>query len=284
MEGELWIEARRIVQAVGVDFQRKRVRYTDADIVEVYLWSVWHDRPVCWASEAPNWPDEQRPARLPCPSTMSVRLRTESVRSLLAAVEDRLRKPVGTSWCKWIDGLPLPVGGATHDPDARPGRAARGMAMGYKLHAICDGRGALDVWRITPLNVNEQVVARALLPQVRDEGYVVGDGAYDSNLLFQVAGEHGHQLIAPYREGTRLGHVRHDPHRLRCRTLLNRPFGQALVRGRYGIDRFFGQLGNFGGGLSPLPHWVRRLHRVHLWVQGKIILNAARIVLRRQAA
>ncbi len=284
MEGELWIETEHIVRIVGRDFQRKRVRYSDADIAVVYLWSVLHDRPVCWACQPANWPLERRPQRLPCPSTMSVRLRTESLRALMAAVEARLRKPVGTSWCKWIDGLPLPVGGATHDPEARPGRAARGLARGYKLHAICDGRGAFDAWVVTPLNVNEQVVARDLIPRLTGEGYVVGDGAYDSNRLFEVAGEGGFQLIAPYRKGTRLGHTRHSPYRLRCRELLDRPFGQALVRGRYGIDRFFGHLGNFGGGLSPLPHWVRRLHRVRLWVQGKIILHAVRLALKRRAA
>ncbi len=284
MEGELWIEVRRIVQAVGVDFQRKRVRYTDAGIVEVYLWSVWHDRPVCWASEAANWPDGQRPARLPVPSTMSVRLRTESVRSLLAAVEARLRKPMGTSWCKWIDGLPLPVGGATHDPDARPGRGARGMAIGYKLHAICDARGGLDAWEISPLNVNEKVVARVLLARLNGEGYVVGDGQYDSNGLYGVAATQGFQLVAPVKRGRALGHRRYNGWRLRCRDLNHRRFGQALLHQRYEIDRFFAHMGNFGGGLSPLPHWVRRLHRVRLWLHGKIILNAARIALARDAA
>jgi hypothetical protein len=284
MEGELWIETERIVGEVGRDFQRKRVQYTDADIAMVYLWSVLHDRPVCWACEAANWPAHRRPERLPCPSTMSVRLRTESVRSLMRAVEARLRAPFGTSWCKWIDGLPLPVGGATHDPDARYGRGAGVMARGYRLHAICDARGAFDAWAVTALNVNEQVVARDLIPRLTSEGYVVGDGEYDSNRLFDLAGARGLQWIAPYRKGTRLGHKRHSPYRLRCREVLQRPFGQALLRGRYGIDRFFGQLGNHAAGLAPLPHWVRRLHRVRLWVQGKIILNAVRLSIKRRAA
>jgi hypothetical protein len=50
---------------------------------------------------------------------------------------------------------------------------------------------------------------------------------------------------------------------------------------RYDTDRFFGHLTSFGGGLSPLPNWVRTYPRVRLWVQAKIILNMIRIWLRR---
>jgi hypothetical protein len=284
MEGELWNETERIVREVGRDFQRKRVQYSDADIGLVYLWSVLHDRPVCWACQWENWPAERHPERIPCPSTMSVRLRSESVRTLLAAVESRLRTGFGTGWCKWIDGLPMPVGGSTHDPEARYGRGAGVMAKGYKLHAICDARGAFDAWAVASLNVNEQVVAGDLIPRLTGEGYLVGDGEYDANRLFDLAGRQGFQLIAPHQKGTQLGHRRHSPYRLRCRELLGRPFGQALLRSRYGIDRFFGQMGNFGGGLSPLPHWVRGLHRVRLWLEGKIILNAVRLSLNQRRA
>jgi hypothetical protein len=35
---------------------------------------------------------------------------------------------------------------------------------------------------------------------------------------------------------------------------------------------------SFGGGLtSALPAFVRRLHRVRLWVHAKLLINAARI-------
>jgi len=225
---------------------------------------------------------DQRWMNLPCPGTMSIRLRIVSVQRLLREVELRLRLEFGTSWCKWIDGLPLPVGGSTQDRDARYGRAAGVMAKGYKLHAICDAHGALDAWAIEPMNVNEQVVAQILISQLRGEGYLVGDGEYDSNILYDLSAQAGFQLVAPFRKGTELGHQKHSPQRLRARELLNRPFGQTLLHHRAGIDRFFGHLGNFGGGLGPLPHWVRSLRRVRLWVQGKIILNAIRLKTKQQ--
>ena len=43
-----------------------------------------------------------------------------------------------------------------------------------------------------------------------------------------------------------------------------------------------GNAGSFGGGLGPLPNWVRRLDRVTKWVWCKLLINAARIIHRRQ--
>jgi hypothetical protein len=66
--------------------------------------------------------------------------------------------------------------------------------------------------------------------------------------------------------------------------LLGRPFGQALEAQRYDIDRFFAHLGNSGGGLSPLPNWVRTFRRVRLWVRAKIFVNMIRLVHGRTQA
>ncbi len=41
-------------------------------------------------------------------------------------------------------------------------------------------------------------------------------------------------------------------------------------------------MGNFGGGLGPLPNWVRTPHRVAAWVQGKILVFSARELLKRE--
>lgn len=204
---------------------------------------------------------------------MSERLRSESVLQFLREVELRLRSRGDSSWCKWIDGLPLAVGGSSGDPDARCGRGAGMVAKGYKLHAICDARGGFDIWQVTPLNVNEKVVARTLLSGLEGGGYVVDDGQYDSNALYDIAAERGFLLVAPHRKNIQPGHQRQSPLRLVARRLLERPFGASLLHERAGIDRMFGQMGNFAGGLGPLPRWVRRLHRVTLWVQGKINLQ-----------
>ena len=37
-------------------------------------------------------------------------------------------------------------------------------------------------------------------------------------------------------------------------------------------------LTSFGGGLSPLPSWVRHLVRVWLWVSAKLVINGLRIM------
>ena len=68
------------------------------------------------------------------------------------------------------------------------------------------------------------------------------------------------------------GHRRHSPCRIRSIKLLDRPFGQSLLTGRISIERMFGNLTNFPGGLKLLPHWVRTLFRVEMWVRAKMIL------------
>ena len=215
---------------------------------------------------------------------MSRRLRTPSVRGLLKEVERRLQRRFRTGWCKWIDARPLPVSRVSKDRQARVGYGANGMAKGYKLYAICDASGVLEAWVVLPMNVAEKRVARHLIRRVVGVGYLVGDTQYDSSRLYDHAARHGFQLVTPRRHGHGLGHRRHSPARLRAIDLLQRPFGQALLNQRYDIDRFFAHMSNFGAGLSPLPNWVRTLHRVRLWVGAKIILNAVRLVLKHPLA
>ncbi|MDZ4683462.1 MAG: hypothetical protein SH850_00140 [Planctomycetaceae bacterium] len=49
-------------------------------------------------------------------------------------------------------------------------------------------------------------------------------------------------------------------------------------RGRCRIELAWGQATSFGGGLVPLPAWVRRHHRVRTWVWAKLLINAVRIL------
>ncbi len=56
MEGELWKIVMLILCQVGRRWNNKHKQYSDAYIVEVYLWAVLHDRPICWACRAENWP------------------------------------------------------------------------------------------------------------------------------------------------------------------------------------------------------------------------------------
>lgn len=282
MENELWKEVYQVVVDMGKQFRSPHKQFADWWVVMTFLWAVVHDRPVSWACLCRNWPIAERYRRFPSPATMSRRLRTPAVQQLLQAVEGSVRQRFNYSWCKWIDALPLPIGGSTEDPDARYGRAASIMAKGYKLYAICDPRAGIEVWDIQPMNVNEKLVAMTMFQLLEGQGYLVGDGEYDSNLLYDAAAVVGFQLIAPKRKGVALGHQYQSEYRLRAIELQQQPFGKYLLHQRAGIDRFFGQWGNYGAGLKPLPHWVRRPWRVRLWIQGKIILNSVRLAQKQR--
>lgn len=284
MEDELWKTLRTMVLRLAEGRQRRGQQFSDARIVLTLLWSALHERPICWACRPRSWPRGHRPTRLPSPATMSRRWRTENVQTLMHRVHERIRQRMPRSCCKWIDALPLPVGGSTHDRQARYGRAAGVMAKGYKLHAICDSQAGIEAWAVRPMNVNEKKVAMDLVVGLRPGGYLVGDGAYHSAPLFDAAAQAGYQLVSPKPRGAALGHRRQSPHRLRGLALLTTPLGDELLRSRLGIDRFFGHWGNAGVGLKPLPHWVRTLHRVRLWLHAKLLINAVRLLKKQEIA
>ena len=92
--------------------------------------------------------------------------------------------------------------------------------------------------------------------------------------------------MAPRRKPqTNLGHNQHHSGRLRSIEMLEwpvqlgaaaSPFARELYALRGQIERDYGNLCGFGGGLQPLPSWVRTPHRVALWVAGKLVINALR--------
>ncbi len=278
MERERWQTLYEIL--VAWDDYRFRGLYSPAIIVAVYLWSVVHDRPGCWACGAQHWPSDVPLRRhLPSQATMSRRLRQLDVRLVLMALVQRLHdaREESTS-LKIVDAKPLPVGGYSKDPDAHWGYAVRGLLKGYKLFAIW-GKGPFPLcWRVAAMNVSEQRAAEQMIPQLRGTGYLLGDKVYDINKLYNAAAAVNHQLLADRKcPHAGLGTRRHSPARLRAIALLKTRKGRRLYRHRTAIERQFGGLTNFGGGLAPLPNWVRRLHRVELWVHAKMILNALRI-------
>lgn len=286
MERVRWLELYRLANELGKAFPGGVV-YSCAVVVGVFLWATIHDRPVSWACAKEHWPkDLAFRRRLPSQSVMSRRLRSPAVKGLLAAMEQALRQRGEAHWIKAIDSKPLTVGAYSKDRDARWGKATKhGFARGYKLHAIWDGRAVPEVWGIEPMNIHDSQAAVQLLPQLSGSGYLLGDGQYDSNRLYDLAGVHDHQLVAPRRQTAKgLGHQRHSPYRLHSIELQQHPFGQQLSRERSDIERSFGGLTCFGGGLAPLPSWVRGRHRVQLWVQAKILINAARVLHRRELA
>jgi hypothetical protein len=212
---------------------------------------------------------------------MSRRLQTTEVQRLLARMEQGMVALDRGGFVMFVDGKPLVVGSHSKDRDAAWGHARRGWAKGYKFHAVY-GNGCMPLcWEVTPLNEAESEVAARLIPSLRrGGGYILGDRSYDSNPLHDIALAVGCQLVAARkRPRSGLGHRRHSPGRLRSIILLDKEFGQALYALREQIERQFGWLTNHGGGLAPLPNWVRGLPRVRQWIQAKLLVHATYVYL-----
>lgn len=280
MERQLWKVIVAVLEELDQSRARKEGGFTDRRIVAVYYWGVVHDRPVCWSVQRRNWPIELRRWPLPSNTTMSRRLCSKSVRRLLESLEQRvLRKPESGSLVWLIDGKPLPIGGASKDHQAGYGRAARSKANGYKLHALLGSDNSLADWRLAPMNVDERKMAKRMLQRAQIAGYVVADANYDSNELHATCDDRGNlQLVAPrrYGPGRGHGHRQQTPGRLRSKEILENPapkFGNALLAQRGDVERYFGRLTNWGGGLTHVPPWARGYRRVHRWVQAKLVLN-----------
>jgi Transposase DDE domain len=287
MEGELWPEVYRLIREESNNRPRpKHVQFSDARILEVYFWAAIHDRPTHWACRPENWPVHERCRDLPCDSTMSVRLRGLSVRLLMQAILDRLHARDDPILARVLDSKPLTVGCYSKDHDAHWGWAASAKARGYKLFCGWGCSVTPDAWTLGPMNVSDQEAGIKLVPQLTGAAYILGDCGYDSNSLHAVCDRCGCQLVAPRkRPETSLGHRQHSPGRLRSIQMLEwpvllgtaaSPFARKLYSMRPQIERDYGNLCGFGGGLQPLPSWVRTPHRVALWVAAKLVINALR--------
>lgn len=281
MERELWAVLYHTVCDVARGFQQKYVQIPGWVLLVTMLWAALHDRPVSWACREENWSTTRlRPLHLPSPATMSRRIDRVGLGLLWRAVEHQLRQlsAAQPALASFLDGKPMTIGGASKDPEARYGRAAGAMAKGYKLHTVWSTRALPETWEVTPMNVAEGTVAQRLLPQLTGSGYLLADGNYDANTLFDLAWQQGYQLITPLPKGQQLGHRYHSPHRRRSIALLRTEFGQSLYRLRIHIEQAYGNATSFAGGLAPLPAWVRGLERVRTWVWAKLLINAVRVI------
>jgi hypothetical protein len=289
MEGELFCALYGIVaEEAKLHARRKRVQYSDAAIVLVFFWAALHDRPVCWACDPINWPGDMPWSSLPSAPTMSRRLQTFSCWMLIAGLYYRLRALHASELCvcRRVDTKPLVVGGFSKDRDARRGYATGGMARGYKLAAAW-GHGVVpDALMLGSLKVSDQQSAAELIDRLVENdsgvcGYLLADATHDANPLHQRAAARSFQMITPRkRPGTALGHRDHCPARLRSIELLegnSAAFGKELYALRENIERDFGHLCSFGGGLQSLPSWVRHPRRVARWVIAKLIIRGLRV-------
>lgn len=283
MERELWLAlyflARRLDKPWG------NWLYSASDILATYFWAVVHDRPMLWATQSANWPDDLRPKWLPSQDRLSVRMRQADTVELMLAVEQHLLSLLafGNLLLKNIDGKGLVISDISRDPDAGYGHAAGKLRKGYKLHAVWTAGPMPLAWALAPMHVSEKTMARDLLRDLPGSGYVLGDVQYDVGYLYDIAAQAGHQLLATKTKGRGrgcLGHRRQSPARLRCIELLRKRFGRAVYCYRRTIEGRFGTLSCWGGGLCSLPAWTRRFPRVRNWVHAKLLISGTRWLLR----
>jgi hypothetical protein len=280
MERELWPPLYHAIRTVANGFHQKYVSFQPWVLVTLLLWAAMHERPLGWACCPKSWSTTKlRPPRLPHRTTVGRRLDGLAVGAFLRQLEQHLRDRGQQSLLAFLDGKPLPVSGVSKDPDATWGRGAGGKAKGYKLHTLWSNRALPEAWEVRPMHEAEQTVAERLVAQAPGAGYVLADGNYDSSRLFDAAAAAGYQLVVPMPDAnTGQGHHYQSSHRLRCFDLVRDEFGRDLLPLRGAIERKFGNAVSFGGGLGPLPAWVRGLERVRTWVWAKLLINAIRIL------
>lgn len=281
MERELWPLVYRLVREVGRGIEQKYVHYPPWVIAAVLLWAAIHDRPVGWACDPAHWSTTRlRPAAIPSAATVSRRTRRTGFLVFLNAVTERLRGDGRPAWTLIVDGKALPVGHCSKDRQATAGP----LGKGYKLHTVWGSRPVPDAWAVTAMNRYEGAVAEDLLTQIHGGfGYLLGDGGYEASRVYDAADRAGYQLLAwPDRQDTGRGHVYQSPYRRAALALIRDGLGKTLLKGRGWIERTYGNAVTFAGGLGPLPAWVRTLGRVTRWVWAKLVINAARILFRRE--
>jgi hypothetical protein len=268
-----------------------RCRYSDAIIVLIQFFRVMHHLSERQAMDRSRWPLWTRRLPFPSRSQFNRRVKWPQTQALISEVNDHFRERLPRGLDKSMDGKPLVVGGYSKDADAKRGHVPGGWARGYKVHAMVDAGGAIDVYEVTSLNAGEATVARSLLPRADLRGACVrADANYDSVALYALAETQGGRLIAPRRKtGTGLGHHPQHPHRLDALAELEqRPGGRRVHnRHRLRIEQIFGHLTNVTFGLWALPPSVRRLPRVRRWVTSTIALYhvyVSEIAVRRTTA
>ena len=285
MDSHGWRVIYHILRAVSRSVPRpgRRPRYSDLLIVAMLIWAASHDRPMSWACRRSSYHGPFRPRRLPSCAQFSRRLRTESVLTLLQKVFERLAGSDQPTPVCFLDARPFVVGSCSKDRQARAGRIYGGFARGYKLHAIVTEDRRVLCWSVEPLNVDERVVAETLIAHVKPHGLLLADGNYDSGKLHDQVATHGGQLLTPVSAGAGTGHCRQSAARL-AGIAGWRWLGRYIYRDRIRIEQCFAHQSTFGGGLGPLPTWVRTLPRVRRWVGAKLIIYHARLHERRTAA
>ncbi len=67
MDKDVWRHIMCAVRSADRRIQRvgRRPRYSDQRILKIYLWTAWHDRPLCWGCDRLHYNSLFRPRQLP---------------------------------------------------------------------------------------------------------------------------------------------------------------------------------------------------------------------------
>lgn len=267
-----------------------RQTYSDRLIVAMYFWAVSHDRAMMWACDRSHYHGLFRPRRLPSVSQFHRRVKSTRVQQVLQRVHDELAGVDSPTATLVVDGKALTVNPVTRDPDARWGHTfARRLGVGYKLHAYTTEDQRVICWCVRPLNEYEPTIATLMLdylPPPGDRTLILGDANYDTHDFYKAVSDHGAKLLTGLRREPakhpvtlrQMGKDRREALRLHEH---HRPLVRMTMRARPTVERAFANTTNHGGGLGPLPAFVRRLPRVRRWVGVKISLYHARRQARR---
>ena len=293
MDREIWRTLFSAIQRAArrVESSARCPLFGDWLIVAMYFWTCWHDRPQCWACEREHYGRLFRPRKLPSSSQFNRRVKTPSVQMILQRVHNDLAKVGLATPVSFVDGKPMLVSPVSKDPEARWGHITGGKGKGYKLHGLVTEDRRIVVWSVMPLNVHETHVAEAMckhLPPQPAQSLTLGDGNYDAADLHKRIEHTGSRLLVPLR-----GMAEH-PVTLRQMGSARREHLKVIredstlvkyvLNWRTQIERVFSTLSCHGGGLAPLPSWVRRLERTRRWIGCKIALYHARLDYQNQAS
>ena len=211
MDRELWTSildaVKHAAAQVGWHGGRRRPVYANWLIVAMYIWSVWHDRPLSWACRRGSYGGLFRPRKLPSISQFTRRIKSNDCQQILQLVHDQFAQRGLMIDIAYIDGKPLLVSPVSKDRDATSGKISGGFGRGYKLHALVNENRRIVVWSVMALNEDEKTVAREVLlpeaPPLSPKALMLADSNYDSAPLHQGGGRAaGHLSAASAAEST----------------------------------------------------------------------------------
>jgi len=293
MDGRLWDRLYREICRACKNFVRTgagRPRvYQTKEVLAVWAFAAMMDWPISIARKrlaegSVGWWMKRYwfwPAKVPSVPTLTRRAKEPDFRRLLRQVLRRLMRNIGRQFSSGVvmDATILCTGAYSRDPESRWTCRCGKWFRGYALHTICDQNGLLLVWFVTSANVQEMAAARRLVRKLaamkpKSIKMVIADSGYDSEPLHQfVRRRLKAMLLAPVNlRGSKTDNWRlRQPGRDAAYCMLQSIEGQRLLERRSVVERWY-SLFKGRSHVSMLPYHVRRLKRVRLWVDLKVMV------------